>query len=66
MRKQLHIGGLMNSKVCDGQSRDESPDARLALLRNAIQEGLDSGHAEFFDFDEFVMSKLSQAGENDA
>ena len=43
MRKQPHIGGLMNSKVCDDQSRDESPDDRLALLRNAIQDGLDSG-----------------------
>jgi len=52
----------MNSKVCDDQSRDESPDARLVILHNAIQEGLDSGHAEFFDFDEFVMLKLSQAG----
>ncbi|MEE8342210.1 MAG: type II toxin-antitoxin system ParD family antitoxin [Gammaproteobacteria bacterium] len=37
--------------------QDENPDAKQALLRSAIQEGLDSGPAELFDFDKFVSSK---------
>lgn len=35
----------------------EEREAKLAALRNAIQEGIDSGPAEAFDFDEFIGHK---------
>ena len=35
----------------------EEREAKLAALRNAIQEGIDSGPAEAFDFDDFVSRK---------
>jgi len=35
----------------------EEQDAKLTLLQKAIQEGMDSGPAEAFDFDEFIDSK---------
>ena len=33
----------------------EEREARLVALRNAIQEGIDSGPTESFDFDDFVV-----------
>ncbi len=38
----------------------EEREAKLAALRNAIQEGIDSGPAESFDFDDFTRRKESQ------
>lgn len=35
----------------------EEHDAKLAALRNAIQEGIDSGPAEPFNFDDFISAK---------
>ena len=35
----------------------EEQDARLAALRKAIQEGLDSGSAEPFDFDAYANAR---------
>jgi len=37
----------------------EEHDTKLTALRNAIQEGLDSGPAEPFDIDEFINSRQS-------
>jgi len=37
----------------------EEQDAKLAALQKAIQEGINSGPAEPFDFDEFTSSKES-------
>ena len=37
----------------------EEQDAKLATLQKAIQEGINSGPAEPFDFDEFTSSKES-------
>lgn len=37
----------------------EEHNTKLAALRNAIQEGMDSGPAEPFDFDEFINAKES-------
>ncbi len=38
----------------------EEREAKLAALRNAIQEGIDSGAAEGFDFDDFIRRKEAQ------
>ena len=35
----------------------EERETKLEALRKAIQEGVDSGPAEVFDFDEFISSK---------
>jgi antitoxin ParD1/3/4 len=35
----------------------EENDARFAVLRNAIQEGIDSGQAEPFDMDAFINAR---------
>lgn len=35
----------------------EERETKLEALRKAIQEGIDSGPAEAFDFDEFISSK---------
>lgn len=35
----------------------EEHNVRLAALRNAIQEGIDSGPAEPFDFDKFINAR---------
>jgi antitoxin ParD1/3/4 len=35
----------------------EEQDARLAALRKAIQEGIDSGPAESFDFDAYANAR---------
>ncbi len=37
----------------------EEQDAKLTILQKAIQEGISSGPAEPFDFDEFTSSKES-------
>lgn len=37
----------------------EEHDTKLTALRNAIQEGIDSGPAESFDIDEFINSRQS-------
>lgn len=37
----------------------EEREAKLEALRVAIQEGIDSGPAEAFDFDDFVSRKES-------
>lgn len=38
----------------DQQAKDAAYEAKLAKLRAAIQEGLDSGPAEAFDLDAFI------------
>jgi len=38
----------------------EERDARLAALRKAIQEGIDSGPAEPFDLDAYTSSRESE------
>jgi len=38
----------------DQQSKDAEQEAKLARLRAALQEGLDSGPAEEFDIDAFI------------
>ena len=38
----------------------EEREAKLAALRNAIQEGIDSGPAESLDFDDFIRRKEAQ------
>jgi antitoxin ParD1/3/4 len=38
----------------------EEQDARLAALQKAIQEGIDSGPAEPFDFDAYTSSRESE------
>lgn len=38
----------------------EEQDARLAALQKAIQEGIDSGPAETFDFDAYSSSRESE------
>ena len=38
----------------------EERDAKLAALRKAIQDGLDSGSAEPFDFDAYTSSRESE------
>ena len=38
----------------------EEQDARLAALRKAIQDGIDSGPAEPFDFDAYTSSRESE------
>jgi antitoxin ParD1/3/4 len=35
----------------------EEQDARLAALRKAIREGVDSGPAEPFDFDDYISAR---------
>ncbi len=35
----------------------EEHDTKLTALRNAIQEGINSGPAESFDIDEFINSR---------
>ena len=35
----------------------EEQDAKLIILQNAIQEGIDSGPAESFDFDAYTSSR---------
>lgn len=35
----------------------EEHNVRLAALRNAIKEGIDSGPAEPFDFDKFINAR---------
>jgi len=37
----------------------EEHNVRLTTLQNAIQEGIDSGPAEQFGFDEFINAKES-------
>ncbi len=38
----------------------EEQDTKLAALRKAIQEGIDSGPAEPFDFDVYTSSRESE------
>jgi antitoxin ParD1/3/4 len=38
----------------------EEQDARLVALQKAIQEGIDSGPAEPFDFDAYTSSRESE------
>ncbi len=39
----------------------EEREAKLEAFRIAVQEGIDSGPAEDFDFDDFVSRKIEQA-----
>jgi len=38
----------------------EEQDAKLSALRKAVQEGIDSGPAEPFDFDAYASSRESE------
>jgi len=39
----------------------EEREAKLEAFRFAVQEGIDSGPAEDFEFDEFINRKIGQA-----
>ncbi len=39
----------------------EEREAKLEVIRIAVQEGIDSGPAEDFDFDDFISRKIGQA-----
>ena len=39
----------------------EEREAKLEVFRIAVQEGIDSGPAEDFDFDDFISRKIGQA-----
>jgi len=51
--------------IRDALRRAEERDAKMAALETALQEGLDSGPAQPFDFDEFLkeMQANYTAGE---
>ena len=63
VREQISRGrfGSASEVIRAGLRLLEEHDVKLAALRNAIQEGIDSGPAEPFDFDEFIRSKESKS-----
>ncbi len=62
VRKQVARGrfGSTSEVVRAGLRLLEEREAKLVALRNAIQEGIDSGPAEPFDFDDFISAKESE------
>ena len=61
VREQVAQGryGSTSEVIRAGLRLLEEHNVRLTALRNAIQEGIDSGPAEQFDFDEFINAKES-------
>jgi antitoxin ParD1/3/4 len=59
VREQVTQGryGSTSEVIRAGLRLLEEHNAKLTALRNAIQEGIDSGPAEMFDFDEFISAK---------
>lgn len=59
VEKQIEGGrfGSASEVVRAGLRLLEEREAKLEALRKAIQEGIDSGSAEPFDFDEFIDEK---------
>ncbi len=57
--KQIQQGrfGSTSEVVRAGLRLLEEREAKFEALRKAIQEGIDSGPAEPFDFDEFIIEK---------
>ena len=52
--------------VREAMRRYMADDVKLQALRAAIQEGIDSGPAEPFDFDEFIAEMKSRRRTKDA
>lgn len=68
-RRKVESGefGSTSEVVREAMRRYIAEDVKLEALRAAIQEGVDSGPAEPFDFDEFIASmKASRKGSNAA
>jgi antitoxin ParD1/3/4 len=62
VEKQVGQGrlGSASEVVRAGLRLLEEREAKFEALRKAIQEGIDSGPAEPFDFDEFIDEKESE------
>jgi len=62
VEKQVGQGrfGSASEVVRAGLRLLEEREAKYEALRKAIQEGIDSGPAEPFDFDEFIDKKESE------
>ena len=52
--------GSVSEVVRAGLRLLEEREAKLDALRHAVKEGIESGPAEPFDFDEFMSSKESE------
>lgn len=61
VREQVKHGqyGSTSEVIRAGLRLLEEHNTKLAVLRSAIQEGIDSGSAESFDFDDFINAKES-------
>ncbi len=56
--------GSASEVVRDGLRLLEEREAKLQKLRDALQEGLDSGPPEPFDFDEFMTEVRAEPKRN--
>lgn len=68
-RRKVESGefGSTNEVVREAMRRYIAEDLKLEALRAAIQEGIESGPAEPFDFDDFIAEiKASQKGRDAA
>jgi antitoxin ParD1/3/4 len=63
IEQQLKRGrfGSTSEVIRAGLRLLEEREAKHDALRVAVQEGIDSGPAEEFDFDDFINRKLEQA-----
>ncbi len=63
VEKQIQQGrfGSTSEVIRAGLRLLEEREAKLEMLRKAIQEGIDSGPAVSFDFDEFIKGKVSES-----
>lgn len=61
-RRKVESGefGSTSEVVREAMRRYITEDTKLEALRAAIQEGIDSGPAEPFDFDEFIAEMKSR------
>lgn len=61
-RRKVESGEFATTSevVREAMRRYMADDVKLEALRAAIQEGIDSGPAEPFDFDEFIAEMKSQ------
>lgn len=61
-RKKVESGefGSTSEVVREAMRQYMHEDAKIAALERALQEGLDSGPAEPFDFDAFLAEKRAQ------
>ncbi len=67
-RRKVESGeyGSTSEVVREAMRRFMTDDLKLQALRAAIQEGLDSGPAEPFSFDEFISEMQDSAKDADA